>query len=895
MKLMRMISRVGRIAGAVVLTVLFLAGAGLGLIQTEAGKRLIARKATDLLQTRLGPGSSVSSISGIIPFNFRVGEARLCDGAGEWLRVENFVFRFSPSQFFRLKARIDELGADRVEWGRLPESDQPGPAGERTGGGLPGSWPRLALDRIFIGELVLGRELAGERTPLTLDGWLETGPLSGLAVKLKLAGTAAPLFSAALEGRAERDLSWLYLDVGLSEEKGGPLSRRLGLAGSGPLAFHLHGEGPGEEFRTELTARIEGVGRVRGALSLDLPAREAEGELGIELDDLGSLPLLAAGGVSGSVRAAVRLTREDGAQNVFLQAESAALAVPPLQADSAKVSVNLKDVLNSPAGEVTLTVAGPGWVGSEGGGVVAGAKSADLHLLLSGPPTAPEINLNLELAGVTSPDLPGDIPSPAVLSLKADLRDNRLDSRAEFSGRPGSRLRYSAVIPLEITLAPPSFNLPLDGGIEGEASLRFDLGLLASLDALTRQSLTGNLTVDCAAGGTLRRPDFSGRLRITDGEYQHLDSGTVLSGLEVEAEADRSRLVVKRFSASGPGEGNLSLDGWMELSPERNYPFSLSLLLSALELVNTDEYWAAASGKTDFAGDLEKMRLSGKIKVERAGFNIPRSVLPEVKEISVVEINKPGGEEVSLPGGPSPILEKIALDLAFNAEDRIAVSGRGLNSTWGVDLSLGGTAASPQITGGLKLIGGYFIFLGKRLDLKNCSVSLDGGASITPQLNINAETNSGGALIILQIVGTPDNPQLRLTSQPSYPPDEILARLLFGAGRASLTAVEGVRIAYGLRVLQGGDDIFDSLTEWTSFLGGPQLDITQFENNPNVSALSARWDLGEDVAVENQKSLTGAGDVVILYLNLTRRLQLMAEAGLGGAGDGARLRWHSDF
>ncbi len=757
MKLKRMISRVGKIAGAVVLSVLFLAGAGLGLLQTGAGRRLVARKATDFLQTRLGPGSSVSSISGSIPFNFRVGEVRLCDEIGEWLRVEGFVFRFSPSRLLRLEMRIDEVGAERVEWVRLPAGGKPGVEENKTGGGPAGSWPRLALDRIFINQLVLGRE-------------------------------------------------------------------------------------------------AEGMGRFQGTLSLDLPAREAEGELRFELNDLGSLPPLSSSGVSGSVRATVRLTREDGAQNVFLQAESAALAVPHLQAASAKVSVKLKDVMNSPAGEVTLAV-----------------------------------------DGVTSPDLPGDIPSPAAFSLKADLRDNRLDSRAEFSGWPGSRLRYSAVIPLELTLAPPSFSLPLDGGIEGEASLRFDLGLLASLEALSRQSLTGNLAVDFTAGGTIRRPAFSGRLRIADGKYQNLDLGTVLAGLEVEAEADRSRLVVKRFSAAGPGEGKLSLSGRMDFSPERNYPFSLSLLLSALDLVNTDEYRAAASGKIDFAGDLEKMKLAGRIEVDRAGFRIPRNVPPEAREISVVEINKPGGEEVSPPRGPSPFLEKIALDLVFNAEDRIAVSGRGLNSTWGVDLSLGGTAASPRITGGLKLAGGYFIFLGKRLELKNCSISLDGGVPITPQLNINAETNSGGALIILQIIGAPDNPQLKLTSQPSYPPDEILARLLFGASRDSLTAVEGVRIAYGLQVLQGGDDIFDSLTEWTSFLGGPQLDITQFENDPNVSALSARWDFGEDVAVENQKSLTGAGDVVILYLDLTRWLQLMAEAGLGGAGDGARLRWHSDF
>ena len=894
MKLKRIISRFVRVAGMIAISLLLLIGMGLVLLQTWPAKRLLSRKLTELLGEQLGPGSAVSEISGFIPFNIQVGEIRLCDRRGDWLQIDNFSFRFSPSQLLRLRVRIDELSAGRVNLKRLPESEAAPAEKEEGGSGLPGTLPKLELTRLSIRELILGKELTGERTVLNLDGSMNFNPDSESIASLEITGTESPVFYASIEGRASGDLERLNLKFGVSEEAGGILSRMLGLPGAGPISLKIHGEGPIDRLHTDLEVDIKKVGSIRGLMDLDILQPAADGEITLTIDKLASLSRLTQKPLSGSLRTSIRLDRQNGVQNGSIQAKIVNLAAGSIKAAETEVSIDLKDIVNSPSGELSLHIADLNYTEKDEAGA-ARAGTAALHILFSGPPHNPSADLNLQVKMITFPSFPLDNPGPVAFSLQANLKDNRLFSKAELAGRSDAQLQSHASGPVKLNLSPFSFDLPSDGEIEGKLNARLDLGLLAYLEELSRQSLTGRLSVDFTAGGTVREPDFKGRLKIEDGEYQNLNLGTVLTDLQVDVEMDRSGIVIKQFEANGPNAGKLAIDGNIAISPEKNFPFSSSLTLSSMELANTDDYWATASGKIVVSGNTDAMDVKGGIDVDRAGFRIPKSSPPSVVGIPVTEINKPGGPVVAAPESPSPLLNNINLDLTIKATDQISVSGRGLSSSWGADLSIGGTAAAAVIKGGLKLSNGYFLFLGKRLELANCSISFAGGIPLTPQIDINAQATSGGILINLQIVGSPDRPKLILSSQPPHPPDEILARLLFGADKASLTAVEGARIAYGLQVLQGGNDIVDYLTGWTSFLGGPQLNITQYANDPNVSAVSARWELSEDISVENQKSLAGSGDLVIFYLDLTRRLQLMTIAGVSGAGDGARVRWHYDF
>lgn len=894
MKLKRIISRFFRVLGIIVVSLILLAGVAFGLLQTRAAKRIVTRELTELLDKQLGPGSSVSGINGFIPFNIKIEEIKLCDQHGDWLRIENFAFRFSPSQLFRLIVRIDELSVGMVELRRLPESKAAPVEKNESGGGLPHNLPRLELTRLSIRKLILGKELAGERTILNLNGTMDFNPEAELLLSLKISGIKSPIFSASIEGRASHNLERLNLEIGVSDEAGGILTRMLGLHEAGPISLQIHGEGPTDRLHTDIEIDIKKVVSIRGSINLNIIQPGADGEITLTIDNLDSLSPLTEDPISGSFQASIRLDQKNGGQNGSIEAKITDLATSSINTVEADLSINLKDIVNSPSGEVSLSLTDLDY-STEAEGATTKAETANLRILFSGPPENPDVDLNLEVKGITFPSLPLNNPDPVAFSLDVHLKDRQIISKTQLSGRADIELQGNASGTAKLTLSPFSFDLPSKEEIEAKLNGRIDLGLLATLGELSRQSLTGSLSVNLSTVGTILKPEYRGRIIIENGEYQNLDSGTVLTNLHLDVEMDHSGIVIKQFEAYGPDRGKLAIEGSIALAPEKNYPFSSSLTLSSMEVANTDIYWATLSGKITLSGDTESIDVKGEIEVDRAGFRIPKTSSPSVVGIPVIEINKPGDPKTVAPSAPSPFLKKINLGLTIKAIDQISVSGRGLSSTWGADLSIGGRASSPIIKGGLTLSDGYFLFLGKRLELADCSISLAGGVPLTPQININAQVISGGILINLQIVGSPESPKLILTSQPSHPPDEILARLLFGASKASLTAMEGARIAYGLQVLQGGNDIIDYLTGWTSFLGGPQLNITQYANDPNVTAVSARWELSDDISVENQKSLAGSGDLVIFYLDLTRWIQLMTIAGVSGAGDGARIRWHYDF
>ncbi len=188
-----------------------------------------------------------------------------------------------------------------------------------------------------------------------------------------------------------------------------------------------------------------------------------------------------------------------------------------------------------------------------------------------------------------------------------------------------------------------------------------------------------------------------------------------------------------------------------------------------------------------------------------------------------------------------------------------------------------------------------FIFMGEELDLKDCSVTMDGRFPPVPQLRINAEDVKFDITINLQVVGPVTAPQVILSSQPPYPPDEILARLLYGRPSSQLTGLQALQIANGLRVLQGKGGFFDLLTGWTSFFGDIQVDFTELAGSSSQTAVRVRWSISRQIYIENQRAIDDKGNVFIARWDLTRHLQLNTQSGYGLFGDSAYLRYQWDY
>src|SRR5690606_3977739 len=92
------------------------------------------------------------------------------------------------------------------------------------------------------------------------------------------------------------------------------------------------------------------------------------------------------------------------------------------------------------------------------------------------------------------------------------------------------------------------------------------------------------------------------------------------------------------------------------------------------------------------------------------------------------------GEET--PEALSSVFDELRLDIKLSAPNELYVSGMGLESEWGADLTVSGTATAPRVTGVVQLQRGTLGFSGHSFELTRGIVRFNGGRIIDPELNI---------------------------------------------------------------------------------------------------------------------------------------------------------------
>src|SRR5690606_23475382 len=104
------------------------------------------------------------------------------------------------------------------------------------------------------------------------------------------------------------------------------------------------------------------------------------------------------------------------------------------------------------------------------------------------------------------------------------------------------------------------------------------------------------------------------------------------------------------------------------------------------------------------------------------------------------------------------------------------------------------TASRPEVAGELTVYRGQLSFLGRNFDLEEGTVVLDGSYPPSPYMNLSATAQTADLTAHLLLQGTLSNLNLQLTSEPSLPQDEILARVLFGKDIDNISPVQAIEL-----------------------------------------------------------------------------------------------------
>ncbi len=397
-----------------------------------------------------------------------------------------------------------------------------------------------------------------------------------------------------------------------------------------------------------------------------------------------------------------------------------------------------------------------------------------------------------------------------------------------------------------------------------EGPLRFDLGLRGPL-ALS--SLNGSVTL---TGGRIVDPALNFAL-------QNVVANVNLSGGTARIEA----------TAGVTSGGSIALRGSVGLAA----PFAgdLAVDLTQVVLRNPDLYETTMNGNATVTGPLAGGALiAGRVALTETEVRIPSTGfagsrdLPELKHLrEPADVRATRARAGLLDGrrgsGRGEGGRAFGLNLIVSAPNRVFVRGRGLDAELGGELTLTGTTANIVPFGAFNLIRGRLDILGRRLDLTEALLQMEG--ALLPYLTVRASTENDGYTTTVAIDGPANDPVVSFTSSPDLPEEEVLARLLFGQGLQNLSPFQAAQLAGAVASLagRGGEGLVARLRQG---IGLDNLDV-QTSATGGTSVTAGKY-LTENIYTEVTVGDEGTTRID-LNLDITKSITLKAGSNSEGA------------
>jgi len=474
------------------------------------------------------------------------------------------------------------------------------------------------------------------------------------------------------------------------------------------------------------------------------------------------------------------------------------------------------------------------------------------------------------------------------LDLDAEWNGARLDARAELRGDFGDPVRARLALPLR----PGENGIPevsLRGEIDGALAWAGNLGDLWTLVPVPGHILDGRADLDLRVGGSLYAPRILGRADLTDGQYQNLDAGTILTGLMIRTAMAEDGTVNVELNATDGAKGNVTARAALRLGANQGrsdvatgLSLDATVTIDGATLVRRDDVTARLSADLALAGPVSELALTGRITIDKAEVQLVNAIPPDVVNLTGIRIKgAPEPETDGKDGGA------LMLDLVITAQRNIFVRGLGLDSEWKMNLNITGDAAAPVVTGKIEKVRGTLDLLGRPFKLVRGQLTFDGGSEIDPLIDTALELEANGIRGGIVVQGRASAPELRFASTPSLPEDEVLPRLLFGESRQSLSGPEAIQLGAALATLFSGKA--GPLGFARDTMG---VDVVRVDSDDDEeSSLTVGRNLGKGVFVGVRQGLSGQGSAVTVEVEVFDGVVVDTEIGeKGNANIGIMLR-----
>lgn len=426
--------------------------------------------------------------------------------------------------------------------------------------------------------------------------------------------------------------------------------------------------------------------------------------------------------------------------------------------------------------------------------------------------------------------------------------------------------------------------------LDAELALNAKLAASRLLFDARRYPISGDLQANLSLTGDAQAPHINGHISLSDGSFADKLLGLELNAINLQLGVTNNQLSVQTGEAQDGAEGKLNLTGGCA----RIYPAAncqIDLALQTLQIIRNRQLEAKASGDIHTTLNERQLAITGALTLSPTTLMLTNYSSSSIKELVVEEMNKRGQPNNSF--WPSPLID-VRWQLGSNSQ----VRGRGLEAQVAGTLHTQGPLNQLAYMGNFYTTKGSMELFNKRFILDTGEIRLaPGQIYLDMPAHYQSRVNSGEDLTIqARLQGDLNQLNLDLRSTPTLPPDEVLARLIFGKRIETITPFEGLQLAAAVNQLRSGDG-FNLLDSTRSLLGVDRLKIDSEKNTDGSTGVNVGVGkyISDRVYVEIQRTpnpnTPWQGQIEV---ELTPSVNFESNTGQNGQG-GAKLLWRRDY
>jgi len=415
-----------------------------------------------------------------------------------------------------------------------------------------------------------------------------------------------------------------------------------------------------------------------------------------------------------------------------------------------------------------------------------------------------------------------------------------------------------------------------------DQSLSGALRLHADLAALARPvtpNASGDLVADLTLSGQTGAPHIAGAVDLTALALDLPDLGVNVQNGQLQARLARGEGWSVAADVEDGRRGRLSAEGGFASDLSEG---ALTLTYEDFQLIDTPETALRASGALDLNRTSDGWVIGGDSVIEEALIQPAGAQGPSFAEIDYVD---PEAEPTPQPGWRRT---PIRLDHRIRADRSVTVSGARFTSVWSADIAANGLIAAPQLTGDAVLNSGAFQFLGRPLEFSEGRISFTGDPQ-QARIEATALRRMENITATVSVSGPVSAPDISLSSNPTLPQDEILARLVFDRGVGQLSPLEIAQLTSLLSEAAGGP-VWSPFSALNSVVSLDRFSVTTNSEGRTVLTLGQR--ITDELSVDVEAS--GAFNATRIRWSLTPNLSLLSRL-TGDADASIALLWGVEF